>query len=413
MAPKAALEELLQYIRILILDDEVNVGEATKVRLQQRGFPYVEFTPSTQQAFQCLPTTNILLVDHYLNGQPETGIEFTRAAKKRFGADLDVIIYSGSVEKLAQAAAESGATACLEKPLNFDYLLLWIKETARRIWMERILDAVPDELIIIDPRDQEFGKIHYANKAKRDRFEKGRPLLDDYCWRRFEQQEPCDGPCSRCPSRDALKERQIVRALWNYVDWEGKKESVDLHAAPIFDQTGEIRGIIESCRDRTFRHLAQSYVQRIEEESSWQARLQLFLEGFRALSYQQVRFYKRTIKGSVEIFQGIRQIGTPPPFDINGFCIDAASDRATQILVKERHPVLFIVKPNTGYEWQPSPIYAHVYRVDDRLVTNNEVFKKKRWVDVPVMANGEIIAKVSADPGETDRFISGYELDIL
>ncbi len=195
MEKKTALSELLRFIRILILDDEENIGYATQTRLQQKGYPFVEFYHEPDAAWDELKHTNILLVDHYLGYSPKTGIEFTREAKLKYGSDLDVILYSGSVEDLTQEAIDAGATACLQKPLNFEYLNLWIKETAKRIWLEKVLDAIPDEVIVIDPGEKEFGKIHFANKTKKQKFEGGVPLENDYCWRRFELKGDGAQPC--------------------------------------------------------------------------------------------------------------------------------------------------------------------------------------------------------------------------
>jgi signal transduction histidine kinase/CheY-like chemotaxis protein len=413
MAQKAALEDLLAYIRILILDDDPDVGKSTMIRLQQNGYPNVEFTQSIQKAWDSLEQTNILLIDHYLNEGSMNGIEFTRAAKEKLGADLDIIIYSGSVEKLAENALQAGATACLEKPLKFEYLQLWIKETAKRIWLEKVLNTIPDEVIVIDPREEQFGLIHYANKAKKDRFEEGSPLEYDYCWKRFERQDEGQSPCPKCLSRDAKDEGRILRTYWEYTNWQGKRESVDLHAVPIRDQVGEIRGVIETCRDRTDREIVNRNFQKIEAASNWETRLNLFIEGFKDLGYTRVRFYQKLVRNGTEVFQGVKQIGMPGDFDIKNFSYDASTDMAIEITSQEKHPTLFLVKPNLGYNWEPAKPYTHVYRVDDRLVLNNEELKKSRWIEIPVIANGEIIAKVSVEPLDPLQFISNYNLEVL
>ena len=67
MERKKPLAELLQYIRILILDDELNIARATQFRLQQSGYPFVMITSDVDVARKELEKTNILLIDHYLN----------------------------------------------------------------------------------------------------------------------------------------------------------------------------------------------------------------------------------------------------------------------------------------------------------------------------------------------------------
>lgn len=411
MERKEALAELLQYVRILILDDEKSFGKPVQMRLQQLGFPFVTFTADNAVAWNELETTNILLIDYYLGYSGQNGIEFTREAKKKYGANLDVIIYSGSVEKLAQQAMEAGATACLEKPLKFEYLQLWIQETAKRIWLEKILNASPDEIIVIDPRDDFFGRLHYVNKAKKDHFENGRPLEYDYCWRRFERKDMGDSPCLDCISRNAKTSQRIVRSYRAYMTWDGREETVDIHAAPIRDQVGNIRGIIEICRDRTRRETMEKYLKYIEAEPDWSHRLDLFLQGFMELGFSRVRFYKRQ-KVSNE-FIGVKQRGMPDEFDIQQYRYSVDDDMATSIIAREKYPTLFLVLQEEGFNWVKATNYQHVYKVENSLVPNNRVLAKVKWIEIPVLADKEIIAKVSVEPRDPNEFISNYELEVL
>jgi len=412
MERKKPLAELLQYIRILILDDELNIARATQFRLQQSGYPFVMITSDVDVARKELEKTNILLIDHYLNLSGINGIEFTRAAKKKYGDDLDIILYSGSVDKLAQNARLAGATACLEKPLIFDYLLLWIQETARRIWLEKILDGIPDEVSIIDPRDDSFGRLHYVNKTKKNKFELGKPLEYDYCWQRFEKKGDGDRPCPDCISRNAAEVGRTVRNYRSYVTWQGKSGVVDIHAAPIADKVGVVRGIIETCRDRTARQLMEDNLQRIESETDWSRRIDLFLQGFLELGYHRVRFYQRLMHAD-SIFKGVRQLGMPEDFDITHYQYSADEDMPTNILLRERYPTLFLIYKSRGFKWQQASHYRHVYKVDDSYVPDNRVLSKVKWIEVPVIANNKIIAKISIEPAQPDTFISNYELEIL
>lgn len=413
MERKPALSELLKYIRILILDDEDSVGLPVQMRLQQNGYPHVKFYHDPEAAWDELKTTNILLIDHYLGYSPKTGMEFTKAAKEEFGDNLDVILYSGSVENLAQHAMQAGATACLEKPLKFEYLILWIEETAKRIWLEKTLDAIPDELIVIDPREEQFGKIHYVNKTKKVKFEKGQPLEYDYCWRRFERKEDGKKPCYDCISRNAKTRGGTVRSYRTYEAWDGHVATVDIHAAPIRDQVGEIRGIIETCRDRTQREVMENSIMRIETEPDWAKRLDLFLQGFVDLGFSRVRFYKRDNNNEHDVYRGIRQRGMPKDFRIQDYNYEAKYDKPTEIISRDCYATLFLVLKGTGHDWVPSTNYTHVYKVDDSLVPNNHILTKEKWIDIPVLANREIIAKVSVEPKDANTFISNYELEIL
>ena len=414
MQCRAALEELLQYIRILILDDDEKIGQSIVSNLQKVGYSYVEHTADPDEAWSKLSSTNILLIDHDLADSEINGTEFTQQAKAKYQDHLDVIIYSGSAEKLTDYAKQAGATACLEKPLKFEYLELWIKETAKRIWYEKILNAIPDEVIVIDPTDEEFGKIHYANKVKKDRYEtQGKPLEYDYCWKRFELRGTGDRPCIGCIPREAFEQKSTMRNYWNYRTWDGKKESVDIHAAPIYDQIGNIRCIIETCRDRTQQEKINKSLRRIESENDWAKRLNIFLNGFIDIGYNRIRFYKVEEQNTKFIFHGIYQVGMPDDFNIHAYSYDSENDPPTRIITQSQYPTLFLVKFKGDYEWKMSSSNPNVYRVSHKYVANNHVLEKHRWLDIPLIADRKVIAKVSVEPEDTGRFISSHDLELL
>ncbi len=414
MQPKAALDDLLQYIRILILDDDDNLANAARTSLNLIGYPYVEYTDDPSVAWDKLPSTNILLIDHFLGYADQNGIEFTREAKKKFGNELDVIIYSGSVGELVHFAIEAGATACLEKPLNFEYLSLWIKETAKRIWFEKILNAIPDEIAVLAPNVEEFGRILYANETKKSKHEKGKdPLEGDYCWQRFEKRGFGSQPCPGCIPLEALLDKKACRNFWSYKTLEGKEESVDIHAAPIFDQINNVRCIVETCRDRTQQETINRYFRRIERETDWDKRLDIFLNGFIELGYERVRFYKRESTNGLAVYHGVYQVGMPASFNVKEYSHSEKDDIPTQIITQSKFPALFIVKQTDEYNWVPSLSSNSIYKVSDNRVPNNHILEKKRWIDIPVIANREIIAKISIEPTDPNRFVSSHDLELL
>ena len=413
MQQKAALEELLQYIRILILDDDKDVGLSIKFRLEQTGYPNVEFTASTVAAWEKLPYTNILLIDQYLNDSQENGIEFLRRAKSAYGANIDIILYSGHVDEFMQDAIKAGATTCLEKPLKYEYLVPWIRETARRIWYEKILNAIPDQLMVIDPSDKEFGKLHFINETKKRRFEGDKPLEYDYCWKRFERQGDGDRPCFECLALEAKSEKRTVRQYRKSKTWDGVEESSDVHAAPIFDQIGVVRGIIETRRDRKLKDVIDRNMHRIETENRLPERLALFLNGFTELGFSRVRFYQKQQRKNKQVYQGILQVGMPSDFDIRQFVFDASTDVPTQIITSTAYPTLFLVKDHGEYKWKPVSSTRHVYKVSRQYVPFNDILHRDRWIEIPLKVDGDIIAKVSVDPDDPDNFISDYELSLL
>ncbi|NOY61176.1 MAG: response regulator, partial [Calditrichaeota bacterium] len=407
------LADLLQYISILILDDDEQVRDSTQMRLQQAGYPKVEVTGDPEEAVKKFRQTDILLTDQVLDSTEWDGIRITREAKKQARDDIQVILYSGCVSEIADQATEAGAIAFLEKPLNFNYLKLWIEETAKRIWLQQILDTTPDELAVLDTRD--FGKIHFVNKTKRDVFEKGVPLEGDYCWQRFEKKGRGSKMCEGCPAHQAFKKNRSVRTEWLYMSQaSGKKESVDLTAAPLKDKFGEIRAVVESCRDRTDKMIVEKFINKIERFSNWEKRLDIFLEGFRKLGYERARFYQSVPSDGETIYRGIKSVGMPEDFDIRNSSYSDRIDEPTQILQKYKKPILFVVDwQEPDRKCQPDDVVKYMFQVGANNVAHNNILLKKKWVDIPIMGNNKIIAKVSIDCGSNDKFISNYDFDIL
>lgn len=409
------LQELMQYIRILILDDDKQKRLLTMTNLEMAGFKDVIVTGNPQDAFDRINEIDILLTDQVLD-PPWDGLLVTRRAKEIGPDHLEVLIYSNKAHEISAEAIDAGATAFIEKSPdeNYELLLLWIKEVARRIWLEKILNALPDELVVLDAKD--FGKIHFANKTKRDLYEKGKALLCDYCYKRFEARK--NKVCKGCPSIQAAQKDQTVRTEWHYISKiTEQKCSVDLYATPLKDKAGEIRSVIETCRDRTHHMIADEYLKKIERARKWDQRLSLFLEGFTRLGYVRARFYQCTEQSGTIIFKGIRAVGMPKNFDITRYIYKAESDEPTRILQKRKKPTLFLVDyKNPERPCMPDEVTSYIYRVGEKNVDNNITLQKKKWIELPILAGNKVIGKVSLDTGkqaEDLRFISIYDLDVL
>jgi len=370
-------------------------------------------TGDPEEAVQKFRQTNILLTDQVLDSDKWDGIRITQEAKQQAGDDIEVILYSGRGAEVADLATEAGAIAFLEKPLKFNYLKLWIEETAKRIWLQQILDTTPDELVVMDTQD--FGKIHFVNKTKRNIFENGVPLEGDYCWNRFEKKGWGNKMCDGCPAYQAFKKDQPVRTEWPYKSRAtGKKESVDLYAAPLKDKSGKIRAVVESCRDRTDKMIVEKYINKIERAGNWEKRLDIFLDGFRKLGYERARFYQSVPSDGETIYRGIRAVGMPEDFNVRRFSYSDQIDEPTQILQRVKKPILFVVDwKERDRKCQPNDVVRYMYKVGTNNVAHNNILLKKKWLDIPIMANNRIIAKVSIDCGSNDKFISNYDFDIL
>ncbi|MBN1479616.1 GAF domain-containing protein [candidate division KSB1 bacterium] len=406
----SALSKLLPYIRILILDDNYDLAKATSFKLNQRGYKNIDIATHPQKALPKLQYCNILLTDLKLKVPGWDGLRVCREVKKRYGDQIEVIIYSAQ-DKEMQNAVENGAIAFLKEPLQLDYLKIWIDEIAKRMWLEKILNAIPDEITVMDIQD--FGYIHYVNKSKENAFEIYRPLIGKYCWNCFEKKNYY-GPCKGCPSRLAAREEISLRKEWNFISTvDGKQHSVDLHVAPLCDAGGEKVAMVESVRDRTSRMHMQKILTDIERQQDWQKRVDTFLEGFLYLGFERVRFYQRIKSKTSDTFRGIKAIGMPDSFDIKKFAFDVESDRPTKLMLNRKSPLLFKVdKAHKTRKPTRSNTYKFLYKVGEENVQHNDILQKSRWVEIPISANRRVIAKVSADPLE-HYFLWSYDIEML
>ena len=123
--------------------------------------------------------------------------------------------------------------------------------------LQAMIDAIPSPLMVID-RDY---RIRLANRAVREfagGVDPAGPGLTCHSVSHG-RDTPCDGHTEPCPLRRAVEEKKAVRVSHKHCDSQGKEHVVDITATPVFDQSGEVSHIIESCYDVTER------VQALEE----------------------------------------------------------------------------------------------------------------------------------------------------
>jgi CheY-like chemotaxis protein len=169
------LEDLNKYITILIVDDNSGDRESLQLALEQE-YETVWAVEKAEEASKYLSKTNILLADYNLATSKINGIELIGDVKKEHGDRIEAILFTAENErKLKQKAMEAKATAYFEKPVQPEYLKLWINELGKRIWLQQILDNNPDEVVIMD----QDGTILFIDKEKEKIF--GKKLVGDKC----------------------------------------------------------------------------------------------------------------------------------------------------------------------------------------------------------------------------------------
>ena len=69
---------------------------------------------------------------------------------------------------------------------------------------------------------------------------------------------PCEGRSEPCPFAEVIATKAPVTIMHLHVDARGNEAFMEISAAPVFDDSGEVAHIIESCRNVTDRKRAEA-----------------------------------------------------------------------------------------------------------------------------------------------------------
>jgi PAS domain S-box-containing protein len=120
-------------------------------------------------------------------------------------------------------------------------------------FLQTVIDSIPDVLLVIG-RDY---RIVLANRAAREMA----PNVEPTCMvcHRFSHHRdiPCEGEKEPCPLRAVIATKAPVTVMHTHFKQEGEEVSVEITAAPVFNESGEVIHIIETCRDITARKRAE------------------------------------------------------------------------------------------------------------------------------------------------------------
>ena len=411
------LEDLNRYITILIVDDDEFVRNSLLMALNQENYENVWAVENAQEAIKLLPKTNILLSDYKLDKSHLDGVELVRKAKADYPDRIEAIVFSGEgIENIRDAAREANAAAYLEKPVKMDYIKLWIKELGKRIWLQQILDTHPEEVVIIDQE----GTILYADKQKQDIF--GKDLIGDKCFKRFERHKKLDAMCDNCPNLKAFKDNQTIRTEWEYETRaraarhkvKQKTQNIELICAPLRDIQNRPLAIIEMGRDITMLTAYDTVINDMEEATDWKERIELFMDGFVKLGIPRARLYLWDQREDKNLFRLVAHRGEYPSHSPK-IEFSPQKDKATQIMIDVKKPVIFrIDRKRKNRLHERDQTIKYLYWVGENNETDIELLGKTEWVDIPLLAGGKVIGKISADGWSRGRQTpDSYELELL
>lgn len=147
-----------------------------------------------------------------------------------------------------------------ERKQSEQKLLMAEKERADQlIFLQSIIDSVPDPILVISPDY----RIQFMNVgANRD--------LSDHKMFCYQVAHHADRPCSDedhpCPLRDVLETKQPVTVIHTHKDAAGREAVVEITASPIFDSMGNIAFILEICRDITEKVRTEAELKKMDKK---------------------------------------------------------------------------------------------------------------------------------------------------
>jgi len=133
-----------------------------------------------------------------------------------------------------------------------------------REFLQTVIDAIPDPTMVVDLNH----RVLLANRAAR-RLTPGKdPVGDAMCCHQVSHRRdtPCDPTTDSCPLREVVARKAPVTLEHTHYDAQGQERFVEVSAAPVFDEAGEVIQVVESSRDITDRWQAEEAARKAQAE---------------------------------------------------------------------------------------------------------------------------------------------------
>jgi PAS domain-containing protein len=119
-----------------------------------------------------------------------------------------------------------------------------------RTFLQTVIDAIPDTMLVIG---RDF-RIFLANRAARERAGGIDPANRLTCHQLSHHRDlPCEGQKEPCPLRKVIATKSPMTVIHTHYDAQDREVFVEVNAAPVFNEAGEVTHVIEACRDITDR----------------------------------------------------------------------------------------------------------------------------------------------------------------
>jgi signal transduction histidine kinase/PAS domain-containing protein len=298
----------------------------------------------------------------------------------------------------------------------------WARTQLRkeRTYFQVVLDAIPDEVLIID----ENAQILMMNKAKRTRFPKAKP--GQYCYEAFEYGEK--SACSGCHTLASIKSgKPITKALWQYKHPDtGKTGYAEISAGPIgmvgkgprqavevvrnVDAREVLLTWMESLQHRMFQVFRERIADLEKNESLLTDWLWKYLGTClrnmdigrcRIYTYKSGRFFGNFIFPR-SAFQGK---------DFTKFFLDCRYDLPSKISLKDTRlrPVRFVIDKSQKRNWRIpreesewNYLTCYLRKVPTKCAKYLGKEQVQSWIDIPVGTIDHVYGKLSVDAGSSD-----------
>ena len=249
-------------IRVLHVDDDVGFLRVAKQCLEIQGNVEVDSASSVAEALKKLAgeSYDAILSDYQM---PEKdGLEFLKELRNS-GSKIPFIIFTGKGrEEVAIEALNLDADYYLNKigkpETVYGEVTYALKKAIKarkteqtnflqRKFLMNVLESMPNPFYVIDPTDY---TIKLANSASGFSELTGKST----CYAlTHHMAQPCSGAEHSCPLQEVLRTKNPVVVEHVHHDDNGNPRHVEIHAYPILDDQGNVKQMIESCRDITER----------------------------------------------------------------------------------------------------------------------------------------------------------------